>query len=684
MCFVSDVTKDGVDVSETRELCPANTDNVFETGVLDCSDDLFESDKEDRSKRAVSSDNKCGKSESVLNVLGKKPPVRVSPRQKVGKEKEQGGYRFSKENVCDNDNEFSCDKKLSDKFAKDSIGTKAGVDDAGIDGDEETWSDDELFEEDSFIVKATQIPEDVKIFVSPVFSIKRKHSNLGDQPKCKYSRFSFQLGDDNNNRDSQKFTTLQEKAKPSGNELVTTSAKVKPVCSTAQQKSSTGCKALPSASRSSLVNSNQLLGNRITRQTSGKCGPVGSNRNLSTRSSAPNSSSTAKIPQPICAKRVNISTGCAHKPLFNSTTVVSGNAISDTNCGSNSKVSVFRKHCSFSGPDSPKQGNLNTRKRSISGDFEKTTNVAGQTLQGSTVASTGTSKGYHTAHSVHKPPAVASGRGGTSKTWSSYSVARSSKCTQQANTGSVSTTVVTARPPSGPACTNSTMAKSSWARGSSNQSSEFKWGSKSKNATTSTNKQPINKNLGSRTVQRAATPGKSSDFDTSLTDDLLCQLAEPDELLESQVCPDPTLVTVNKSVSCSTPVIFAMSEPKQSTASAIVTSLGNSITTPCVTKTCGVGVSTQSRAAFPSQTFGHGRQFRFRTSQRSVPRTGAVPVPVCTQASRTATTVTVSSVNTRGGAHTTVQKGTCNLLLIYKFTITCFNYLVPELKVKWY
>lgn len=669
MYFVSDVTKDEVDVSETRELFPANTDNVLETGVLDCSDDLFESDKEDRPKRAVSSDNKCGKSESVLSVLGNKPPVRVSPRQKLGKEKEQGGDRFSEEIVCDNVSEISCDKKLHDKFSKDSICTKARVDDAGVDGEEETWSDDELFEEDSFIVKATQVPEDVKTFVSPVFSIKRKHSSLGDQPKCKYSRFSFQLGDDNNNRDTQKFTTLQERAKPSGNELVlTTSTKVKPVCSSAQQNSLTGCKTLPPASSTSLVNSNQLPGNRITRQTSGKCGPVGSNRNLSTRPSGPVFSSTAKIPQPMCAKTVNISTRCAHKHSFNSTTVVSGNAISDPNCGSNSKVSVFRKHSSFSGPDSPKQGNLNTRKRSISGDFEKTPLVAGQSLQGSTVASSVTSKGYHTAHSVHKPAAVASSSDGASKTWSSYSVARSSKCTQQANTGSVSTTVVTARPPSGPACSNGTMTKSRWATGSSNQSSEFKWGNKSKNANTlTTKKQSVNKNLGSRTVQREATPGKSCDFDTSLTDDLLCQLAEPDELLESQVCPDPTFVNVNKSVSGSTSVTSAMLEPKQCTASAIVTSFRNSTTTSCVTKTYGVGVSTQSGATLPSQTFGQSRQFRFRTSQRSVPRTGAVPVPVCTCATRTATTVTLSSVNVCRGAATTVQKGTCNLLLTYKF-----------------
>ena len=62
-----------------------------------------------------------------------------------------------------------------------------------LDKSDATWSDDELFEEDSFIIKATQFPETIKSFNSPVFGVKRKQPGDCMPNRTKSPRYSFQL-----------------------------------------------------------------------------------------------------------------------------------------------------------------------------------------------------------------------------------------------------------------------------------------------------------------------------------------------------------------------------------------------------------------------------------------------------------------------------------------------------------
>ena len=103
-------------------------------------------------------------------------------------------------------------KKLSDEDVNKTF--KDGVVEQ-LDKSDATWSDDELFEEDSFIIKATQLPETIKSFNSPVFGIKRKQfedSNVSS--KTKSPRYSCQL-DVKTDLNSSKLKNVQTKTKDS-------------------------------------------------------------------------------------------------------------------------------------------------------------------------------------------------------------------------------------------------------------------------------------------------------------------------------------------------------------------------------------------------------------------------------------------------------------------------------------
>ncbi|WAR19183.1 hypothetical protein MAR_001021 [Mya arenaria] len=163
------------DVTEDAETEPINDNRV----VLNVSGDLFDTTKVEK----PSVGNAPVKTE---NHWANKVPVRVSPRLQKKIEVKTGTNVISPI-----DANFENVVQGASKISTDVLNC------AQTDVNEDDWSDDELFEEDSFIIKATQIPGEEKNFNSPVFGIKRKSSNATDLPKNPMVAFSEDLfGDD--------------------------------------------------------------------------------------------------------------------------------------------------------------------------------------------------------------------------------------------------------------------------------------------------------------------------------------------------------------------------------------------------------------------------------------------------------------------------------------------------------
>ena len=489
VCFTVD--EDEEPENGVGELYSENSEDLLsDTDVLNCSDDLFESAADNHSStvniiKDIESDKKTAVREIVQTSRN---PVRVSPRLrlKIG----QANWTSVSKHSTEVHKSSGKDNLLSNSATVNSVSHTSNIKPVGhvVGGnesevntsqDDDTWSDDELFEEDSFIVKATQIPEDLKTFSSPVFTTsKRKSTNIVDEPKTKYSRTTFQLGSDSNSK-----TTTCTNQKP----FTCLEQKVQPITSTGLSAFSLNKKTnttVTSNSKSSFPVSTSAI----------------------TVLSKPVTQPSTFNP----TNKVNNNSGFYNTGFrpYSSTGVAPSNVVKSHN---------FKKHNSFSGPVSQNQKNstTNARKRSLSGDFREQ-DLLEKSGSNKTCINNANQKTQQTpACGTYFIPAT----------------------TRQSNVNSAVTCVVAPRPPVRPVYSKTTTGCVS-----STVSASRNYTSKAVNNTYKTvssytlgNVRPGASSNHTRKT-KAETPVKNGDFDTSLSDDLLCQLAEPDEVLDSQIC----------------------------------------------------------------------------------------------------------------------------------------------------
>ena len=552
---------------------------------------------------------------------------------------------------------------------------------AKLDKSDATWSDDELFEEDSFIIKATQFPESLKSFNSPILGVKRKTLEDNTSSKSKSPRYSFQIDaktDLNSNKVVSVNSNLRQSAmlksvsavsgdigKPptgmskhvtSGNSANTKRAPctAKAACLKLHDKLKNPNSGNNSASKSHAQN--------VPLQTS--CATFHANKGAltldSSVSSLTNSCMQTKSKQFANSRCQKSSSGPFNadsvSEICTYTAKSSLNSASTSVTVSHPKNFSFKKHNSFHGQDSDKSsaGNL-TRQRSFSG-----TNTLSCPTVFSTVYSSNTSDSNATILSKQKTdskpslPSTKLNSTGipvsnksvsdniisvkssskpilcTTKTSSSVSsnslkscansssvVSASIKPThvtcskRDANSLSLKTlgistssaekmysgirtinssscinkSVVCSKAKGSHVTTSSAISKSSSSISLSTtgtaraqvSSSETRSSGSLDNLSLKINYQPVKKTIGENCddsmKESPVFPAKkrlsTGIFDTSLSDDLLCQLAEPDDVLDSEIV-DTTLKPVSKQTNCVT------------TSSCTVSS---SSRIPCVSKT---------------------------------------------------------------------------------------------------
>lgn len=561
--------------NDCNEVFMEDDEDAFsDAGELNCSDDLFKSKTDKQPNKTVHcSDNRsetAGKTSVTETVPSKRFPVRVSPRlwQKQNKQTGQTNTGISNKPT----NPVNKPHEVSVGINSTGCGVVEGgraldvKDGKGVQGAEldDTWSDEELFEEDSFIIKATQIPEDIKMFNSPVFyNNKRKLSNNGDQPKSKQLRSSFQLEDGNNNKTDnagkKSFTGLQEKGRPLFSTVPSSNFRPSTTAST---------NITVSAGPVTLVTTSTLSSRQFTQQQSH------SNNGPKTCSS--------------------------NRPAATSSAF-----------GNVAKINNFKKHNSFSGSglQSQSMSYANCRKRSLSGDFQK------QEPSGKSIIQPGINR------------------------FSVNSASRSCAVSTYTRPTGVITTSVTSRPPARPvysktpvSCKAATVTKPAYnfSKGVANTTVQ-----KAISSGINISKETV-KRVTCRSAAKAVIPEKNSDFDTSLSDDLLCQLAEPDEVLDSQICSDErTVCTKVSNLSCTVSTVL----PQTKTASKQSCVL-RTTTSTCVASSNTV---TAEPTLLSCRQSTQARQFKFRDSQKQL---GAVAKSVLPQKGNPATTKTPLPVKT--------------------------------------
>ncbi|KAL4237424.1 hypothetical protein ACF0H5_002141 [Mactra antiquata] len=372
-----------------------------------------------------------------------------------------------------------------------------------VDIPDETWSDDDLFDEDSFIVKATQIPVNNNVkFVSPVLGNKRKSSCDNIAPKCKTSRYSFQLGNDNDDTrtkpihnnafdlDSKKKLNqcaLLNSANTSNDNETKPLSKKPPVfppnpnSSWAFKKSETS--STPGQLSNHIVSVNSNIDRKSsTASSSLKNPPYRSNPVLNVQDFVHN------VPKQSLSSTAKHHTSSTYHLKSSSVNNTRSSSISTANA--NNAKFLFKKHNSFSGPDMSCSNSL-SRRRSVSG------------------GSCSTMPNKANINNHLKPSVIGS------------SSVKNGNKTNTSNT----TTIVN----------------------QSNSLCPQKSSTLSKSLNSSNN--IINKQGNENRLTVSSSPGFSSSgvegfykkklndsgFDTSISDDLLCQLAEPDDVLDSVV-----------------------------------------------------------------------------------------------------------------------------------------------------
>ncbi|XP_052770254.1 mucin-5AC-like isoform X2 [Mya arenaria] len=523
------------DVTEDAETEPINDNRV----VLNVSGDLFDTTKVEK----PSVGNAPVKTE---NHWANKVPVRVSPRLQKKIEVKTGTNVISPI-----DANFENVVQGASKISTDVLNC------AQTDVNEDDWSDDELFEEDSFIIKATQIPGEEKNFNSPVFGIKRKSSNATDLPKSKISRFTFKLDSHNTKTSttvrstSSNYTNIQSKPKPLP--LSTTSSVPShPIGLTkstyVQQYARPGSSNTVTSTRSSLphaiirVNDSVLASPRTAQNFYPK--PAGQSnlnhsrtvRNLNSSVVGPSSQmSSSNSSRTFASKQIipnQSSSGAMSSNVYNSTKLSQN---SPSSCSLN-RSNSFKKHNSFSGPGNAGPATQSTRKRSISGSDEK--------FQVQQTVSTA---------SAIQPSARPGNSCNTISKTGAYSVTNNQNNANRLSSG-------TQNPQSfqhgiwGQKVVTSVQKLPSRMVAAQSASKSFatKVSSVRTSSVVSTSSVSV---LTTPVLAKVRAVGKTvnsmnSSFDTSLSDDLLFQLAEPDDLLDTQMEQDLTFTRVQ-----TTPVV---------------------------------------------------------------------------------------------------------------------------------
>ena len=509
-----------------------------------------------------------------------------------------------------------------------------------LDKSDATWSDDELFEEDSFIIKATQFPETIKSFNSPVFGVKRKQPGDCMANRTKSPRYSFQL-DVKTNRvvnkvDNVNVIKTRTAASVSGvvgkppkgpaanvRSLSACHSKTKQNQNSADtyQTSKTSCATdmtrtmVPT--KNSSVESMSVKTRSFTNSFKSSVDSGNSSKHLSLNNSKmPNLPNSAKIISGTGNLNVEFKTEPTQKfssfkkhNSFNGSENVtaslsrqrsySGNNKSgetygtDLNVSSLTSVSSVKTSVSLT-RNSNKALNFDSQALSKAGACAYPSSVVSSCTRG--VTSTATSTGRTSAIGSLNQPVKASSIGviginssipsqKITKTISSC-VATSSTCTSSASqSGFVGMKPSLSRPSSSIALgkplstTSSTSVKESSAKPTLNRpSSSLALGKPLSTTSSATSKESSAKlslskpcsltAIGKSTISSVSLKDSSpvstevkmtsvetgedsfkdspvfvpkkrlsaSAFDTSLSDDLLCQLAEPDDLLETQTC----------------------------------------------------------------------------------------------------------------------------------------------------
>lgn len=320
---------------------------------------------------------------------------------------------------------------------------------------EDTWSDDDLFDEDSFIVKATQMPEKCAKFVSPVFGTKRKSSGDNEAPKSKTSRFTFQL--DDSDIKGSKFSH----EKLSGLHSVQTRPP------NVQGRSNKNDYSQATKTKTNITNTKPPVFRPVV--------------NSSTSSVVNSSAST-------------LSSGLYNRPISFSSSIMpkhSSPKIYQSKPADSDSRGLFKKHNSFSGQDIPNL-NATSRRRSVSGGNCST---------------------------MPSKPDLRNG-------WKPSVIGPNGKRTNTTNSDVTNKSVT-------PVYQNQTKLVTSCVSNSVNSSV-------ARNEMKQVNKNCMS-NSTADTVSSSGIQGfykkklNDSGFDTSISDDLLCQLAEPDDLLDSIV-----------------------------------------------------------------------------------------------------------------------------------------------------
>ncbi|XP_052273598.1 serine-rich adhesin for platelets-like isoform X2 [Dreissena polymorpha] len=504
----------------------------------------------------------------------------------------------------------------------------------GVHSDED-WSDDDLFEEDSFIIKATQLP--ARDRTPTVFRLKRKSSNAGEVPKSKVSRYSFQLEDkkaaaSSTNLSSNRFTALQSMTKTASAVLASSSSKPNAVTQS-HASSVVSSKAgvvisrtvakpaisKPSALPHSIIKINDSVlasprpaqnfysnrGNQstVTRSESRTV------RNLSSQIGNTTSSSTSVTHTGVTYSGVTHTGQSISNKASTYNTVHPCSTIWPTTNSHQAlnaqsllnRSNSFKKHNSFTATDKDSSAAQNARRRSISGgDNSYPNNSAG----------VGTRMSYPLNTNPPCQTYTAQKAGILNNTQSRF---QNKTNVQSRIAGNVSVF-------------NSINSSSISSFSSAIASS------------------PQNKDL---TVMNSSL--LNSTFDTSLSDELLCTLAEPDEFLDSQpntkhvgavkghVTTSKTLTTAEASVAsltgsvcpntgASTTCAYTTKQISHSTTTTSTTSASASNTVTQVTGRPHTVASTSHSAlihkkavkgASSTNTGAQPRQFRF--SQRQGP-----------------------------------------------------------------
>ena len=515
-----------------------------------------------------------------------------------------------------------------------------------LDKSDATWSDDELFEEDSFIIKATQFPETIKSFNSPVFGVKRKQPGDCMPNRTKSPRYSFQL-DVKTNRVVNKVDNV--------NVIKTrTAASVSGVVGKTPKGPAANVRSLSACDSKTKQNQNSA----DTYQTSKTSCATDMTRTMVPTKNSTVESMSVKTRSFTNSFKSSVDSGNSSKHLSlnnskmpnlsNSAKIISGTGNLDVELKTEptQKFSSFKKHNSFNGSEnvtaslsrqrsysgSNKSGETNRTDLNVSSSTSATSVKTSVSLTGNSnkvlnfdsqafskagacanlssvvssctrgVTSTATSTGKTSAFGSVNKPVNASSIGAIgknsfktnpvtvpsqkiTKTISSC-VATSSTCTSSASqSGFVGMKPALSRPSSSIALgkplstTSSTSVKESSAKPSLNRpSSSIALGKSLSTTSSATSKEssaimslsrpgsltalgksttssvslkdssPVSTEVKMTSVETGEDSFKDSPvfvpkkrlsasaFDTSLSDDLLCQLAEPDDLLETQTC----------------------------------------------------------------------------------------------------------------------------------------------------